>query len=67
MKALSLLKEIQSLYFTDTDEVKNNAEVTLETIIDLKIKLINVELEEGFTAQTETIESYINALENSFQ
>ena len=67
MNALSLLKEIQSLYFTDTDEVKNNVKVTTETVIDLKIKLINVELEEGFTAQTETIESYINSLENSFQ
>lgn len=67
MNALSLLKEIQSLYFTDSDEVKNATEITIETIIDLKIKLINVELEEGFTAQTETIESYINALENSFQ
>ncbi|KMQ70742.1 hypothetical protein [Chryseobacterium koreense] len=67
MNALSLLKEIQSLYFTDTDEVKSATEITIETIIDLKIKLINVELEEGFTAQTETIESYINALENSFQ
>ena len=67
MNALSLLKEIQSLYFTDTDEVKSATEITIETIIDLKIKLIKVELEEGFTAQTETIESYINALENSFQ
>ena len=67
MNALSLLKEIQSLYFTDTDEVKSATEITIETIIDLKIKLIKVELEEGFTAQTETIESYINSLENSFQ
>ena len=63
MNALSLLKEIQSSYFTDTDEVKNNVKVTTETVIDLKIKLINVELEEGFSAQTETIESYIDVLE----
>lgn len=66
MNAQSLLQEIQSLYFTDSDQVRKNVDVTIETIIDLRIRLIDVELEEGFNAQTEAIESLVDELEKEF-
>ena len=62
MEASILLHKIQSMYFTDTDEIKSDLQISFEDIINLKSELFQVELREGLNAQTESIDSFIEEL-----
>jgi len=62
MEASILLHKIQSMYFTDTDEIKSDLQISFEDIINLKSELFQVELSEGLNAQTESIDSFIEEL-----
>ena len=62
MEASILLHKIQSMYFTDTDEIRSDIPLNFEDIIDLKSELLQVELRQGFNAQTEAIDSFIEEL-----
>lgn len=50
------------MYFTDTDEIKSDLQISFEDIINLKSELFQVELSEGLNAQTESIDSFIEEL-----
>ena len=62
MEASILLHKIQSMYFTDMDEIKSDLQISFEDIINLKSELFQVELREGLNAQTESIDSFIEEL-----
>ena len=62
MESSILLYKIQSMYFTDTDEIRHDIPLNYEDIINLKSELLQVEIEEGFNAQTEAIDSFIEEL-----
>lgn len=62
MEASILLNKIQSMYFTDTDEIRSDITLNFEDIINLKSDLLQVELRDGSNAQTEAIDSIIEEL-----
>lgn len=62
MDAAILLYKIQSMYFTDTDEIRSEMHVSFDDVISLNSELFQVELIEGFNAQTEAIDSLIEEL-----
>lgn len=62
MEASILLQKILSMYFTDTDEIKSDLQISFDDIINLKSELFQVELREGLNAQTESIDSFIEEL-----
>lgn len=57
-----LIDNIRALYFTETDELKENVKVTYSEVTDLLIKLINIVAENGNNALNEAIESFIEQL-----
>ena len=61
MDAPSLLKEIRNRYF-DQDNIKENLNISFQEIAQYEYQLLQIVIEEGNNALTETLESYIEEL-----
>ena len=62
MNAPSLLEEIRNRYFTDLDNLKENLNISFQEIAQYENQLLQIVIEEGNNALTETLESYIEEL-----
>ncbi len=62
MNAPSLLEEIRNRYFTDLDNLKENLNISFQEIAQYEYQLLQIVIEEGNNALTETLESYIEEL-----
>lgn len=62
MDAPSLLTEIRNRYFTDLDNLKENLNISFQEIAQYENQLLQIVIEEGNNALTETLESYIEEL-----
>lgn len=62
MDAPSLLEEIRNRYFTDQDNIKENRYISFQEIAHYEYQLLQIVIEEGNNALTETLESYIEEL-----
>ena len=62
MNAPSLLEEIRNRYFTDLDNIKENLNISFQEIAQYEYQLLQIVIEEGDNALTETLESYIEEL-----
>ena len=58
MNAPSLLEEIRNRYFTDLDNLKENLNISFQEIAQYEYQLLQIVIEEGNNALTETLESY---------
>lgn len=61
MNAPSLLEEIRNRYF-DQDNIKENLNISFQEIAQYEYQLLQIVIEEGNNALTETLESYIEEL-----
>ena len=62
MNAPSLLEEIRNRYFTDLDNLKENLNISFQEIAQYENQLLQIVIEEGNNALTETLESYIDEI-----
>ena len=62
MNAPSLLEEIRNRYFTDLDNLKENLNISFQEIAQYEYQLLQIVIEEGDNALTETLESYIDEI-----
>lgn len=62
MDAPSLLEEICNRYFTDLDNLKENLNISFQEIAQYEYQLLQIVIEEGNNALTETLESYIEEI-----
>ena len=62
MDAPSLLEEIRNRYFTHQDNIKENLNISFQEIAQYEYQLLQIVIEEGDNALTETLESYIDEI-----
>ena len=62
MQIEQLLDEVRRKYFTVTDEIKKAVSIKLTDIINLEAELLTANINEGNSALTETVESFIDEL-----
>ena len=62
MNAPSLIEEIRNRFFTDLDNLKENLNISFQEIAQYENQLLQIVIEEGNNALTETLESYIEEL-----
>lgn len=60
--SLTLLDEIRLKYFTEECEVKDNCTITFHQISNYEYQLLQIVLQDGSTAVTDAIESFIDEL-----
>ena len=61
MNAPSLIEEIRNRYF-DQDNIKENLNISFQEIAQYEYQLLQIVIEEGNNALTETLESYIEEI-----
>ena len=62
MQIEQLLDEVRRKYFTATDEIKKAVSIKLTDVINLEAELFTANINEGNSALTETVESFIDEL-----
>ena len=62
MQIEQLLDEVRRKYFTATDEIKMAVSIKLTDVINLEAELFTANINEGNSALTETVESFIDEL-----
>lgn len=62
MTAEQLLDKIRSRYFTEADEIKQDAGITFSQLSEYEAELISIVISDGNNALTEAIETYLYEL-----
>lgn len=62
MTATTLIDEIRAKYFSEEDILKDDLNISFHEVIDYEQKLIQIILQDGNNALTETLETFIEEL-----